>query len=107
MNMNIHEYVTHRIVEHDFNILLQGGESGQLPLLDSTFEGIPQNQFLYVRAKPSKKKLVKVTFHKGDILIRANKNGTRPNAPLADPNLLWPSGIVEFKFYRTFPRYSP
>ena len=43
MNMNIHEYVTHRIVEHDFNILLQGGESGQLPLLDSTFEGIPQN----------------------------------------------------------------
>ena len=63
-----------------------------------------KTNFLYVRAKPSIKKLVKVTFHKGDILIRANKNGTRPNAPLADPNLLWPSGIVEFKFYRTFPR---
>ena len=43
MNMNIHEYVTHRTFEHDFNILLQGGESGQLPLLDSTFEGNPQN----------------------------------------------------------------
>ena len=63
-----------------------------------------KTNFLFVRAKPSKKKLVKVTIHKGDILIRANKNGTRPNAPLAHPNLLWPSGIVEFKFYRTFPR---
>ena len=62
-NMDIHiliiyEYVTHHTFEHDFNIWLQGGESGQLPLLDSTFEGIPQNQFLYVRAKPSIKKLV-------------------------------------------------
>ena len=26
------------------------------------------------------------------------------DAILADPDRLWPSGIVEFKFYRTFPR---
>ena len=25
------------------------------------------------------------------------------NARLADPDLLWPLGIVEYKFYRTFP----
>ena len=42
---------------------------------------------------------------KGDILVRPEDQGnsTLLNAPLADPNRLWPSGMVAYKFWRTFP----
>ena len=42
---------------------------------------------------------------KGDILVRAKDQGNSSfaNAHLADPNRLWPKGIVEFKFWKTFP----
>ena len=38
---------------------------------------------------------------KGDILVRAKDQGNSSfsNSHLADPNRLWPGGIVEFKFY--------
>ena len=43
----------------------------------------------------------------GDIVVR---NGRTPDlsfdAPLADPNRLWPGGVVHYKFYTTFPRCS-
>ena len=44
--------------------------------------------------------------HKGDILVRPDDLGdpSLPNAALANPKMLWPSGVVEYKFYPTFPR---
>ena len=50
-----------------------------------------------------------ITTIEGDILVR---DGSVPggldqtaflDARLADPSRLWPSGVVEFKFYHTFP----
>ena len=45
--------------------------------------------------------------NKGDILVRpeGRGNSTKLNAHLADPKMLWPSGVVEYKFYHSFPRY--
>jgi len=42
----------------------------------------------------------------GDILVRSDSHGGEEvrDAHLAQPDRLWPSGIVEYKFYRTFPR---
>ena len=46
--------------------------------------------------------------HKGDILVRGRDGGTLSNTTrhsvLADPSRLWPEGVVEYRFYRTFPR---
>ena len=44
--------------------------------------------------------------NKGDILVRPEDRGNSSfaNAHLADPKMLWPSGMVEYKFYRSFPR---
>ena len=43
---------------------------------------------------------------KGDILV--GRNGVCgewcKDAPLANPDRVWPNGVVDFKFYRTFPR---
>ena len=43
----------------------------------------------------------------GDIVVRqGDLTGGSPSAldaPLANPDRLWPSGVVEFKFYDTFP----
>ena len=41
----------------------------------------------------------------GDIVVRDRSLGdpTALDAHLADPNRLWPSGVVEYKFYHTFP----
>merc|ERR1712004_706634 len=46
------------------------------------------------------------SWSKGDILVR-NAEGCGQSCgdtPLANPDLLWPSGIVEFRFYKTFPK---
>ena len=46
-----------------------------------------------------------MTTLEGDIVVR-NGNPGDPNAldaHLADPNRLWPSGVLEYKFYDTFP----
>ena len=44
-------------------------------------------------------------FPKGDILVRPDMAGPeRKDAIIADPDRLWPNGMVEYKFYRTFPR---
>ena len=41
----------------------------------------------------------------GDIVIRNfTDNPNISNARLADPDLLWPQGIVEYRFYKTFPK---
>ena len=42
---------------------------------------------------------------KDDILVRAEDQGNSlfAHAHVADPNRLWPSGIVEYKFWKTFP----
>ena len=37
----------------------------------------------------------------GDILVGSSDI---LSAHLADPDKLWPSGVVEYKFYKTFPR---
>ena len=45
----------------------------------------------------------------GDIVVRDSTAGDQAtleaalDAALADPDRLWPSGVVEFKFYDTFP----
>ena len=42
----------------------------------------------------------------GDI-VTSNRNPadpTRSNAPIANPDLLWPSGVVEYQFHSNFPR---
>ena len=46
-------------------------------------------------------------FPKGDILVRPEDlvGGPFSSAHLADPEFLWPSGVVEYKFYKTFPRW--
>ena len=33
-----------------------------------------------------------------------NENLPFSHAVLTNPKMLWPSGVVEYKFYRTFPR---
>ena len=46
-----------------------------------------------------------LTQTKGDILVRSDDEGnsTFANALLADPDKLWPRGMVAYKFWRTFP----
>ena len=41
----------------------------------------------------------------GDIIVRdrSSVNSSNLDAPLADPDRLWPGGVVEYRFYRTFP----
>merc|ERR1712012_951029 len=41
----------------------------------------------------------------GDIIVRDRSSGNSSNldAPLADPSRLWPRGMVEYRFYSTFP----
>ena len=39
----------------------------------------------------------------GDIVLRNNTDQTLEHSILADPDLLWPMGVVEYRFYRTFP----
>ena len=41
----------------------------------------------------------------GDIIVRDRTPGNRAgfDAPLANPDRLWPEGVVEYRFYRTFP----
>ena len=51
-----------------------------------------------------------MTTIEGDILVRASSapggDQTALEAHIADPNRLWPSGVVEYKFYDTFPAAS-
>ena len=44
----------------------------------------------------------------GDIIVRDSTlaDPTALDAHLADPDRLWPSGVVEYKFYDTFPNAS-
>ena len=44
--------------------------------------------------------------YEGDILLGSSDltNPDTMNAHLANPDILWPSGVVEYQFYRTFPR---
>ena len=61
----------------DFQILCQ--EDGtELPTFEMTFEG--------------------------DIVRRNASDPDQANAHIANPNMLWPGGVIEYKFYRTFPR---
>ena len=41
----------------------------------------------------------------GDIVVRQGDLGgsSALDAPLANPDRLWPSGMVEYKYYDTFP----
>ena len=44
--------------------------------------------------------------YEGDILV-SSSDLTNPATlidVLADPDKLWPSGVVEYQFYKTFPR---
>ena len=50
-----------------------------------------------------------MTTIEGDIIVRETTlvgDQTALDAHLADPNRLWPSGVVEFKFFDTFPAAS-
>ena len=53
-----------------------------------------------------------MTTIEGDILVRDSSSSipggeeTALEAHIADPNRLWPSGMVEYKFYDTFPAAS-
>ena len=41
----------------------------------------------------------------GDIVVRTGRTQDLSfDAPLADPNRLWPGGVVHYKFYTTFSR---
>ena len=44
----------------------------------------------------------------GDIVVRGSIQGdpTALDAHLANPDRLWPSAVVEYKFYHTFPNAS-
>ena len=46
-----------------------------------------------------------MTTVEGDIVVRNGNPGdpTTLDAHLADPNRLWPSGVIEYTFYDTFP----
>ena len=67
-------------VSLDFQILYQEDETDELPTFDMTFEG--------------------------DIVRRSSNasDPSRANAHLANPKMLWPRGVIEYKFYWTFPR---
>ena len=41
----------------------------------------------------------------GDIILRNRTVGSQEvhDAPHADPDRLWPGGVVEYQFYHTFP----
>ena len=45
-------------------------------------------------------------MYEGDILVGSSdiRDPNILSAHLADPDKLWPSGVVEYKFYKTFPR---
>ena len=50
-----------------------------------------------------------MTTIEGDIVVRDGSLGGDPralDAHLVDPDRLWPSGVVEYKFYDTFPDTS-
>ena len=57
---------------------LQEKQKDQLPAIGETFEG--------------------------DIVLRNLTDPSLAHAHLANPDLLWPRGIVEYKFYWTFPQ---
>ena len=42
------------------------------------------------------------------VVRRSGSTGseTAQDAPLANPDRLWPSGVLEFKFYKTFPEHN-
>ena len=44
--------------------------------------------------------------YEGDILLGSTDltNPDTLSAHLADPDMMWPSGVVEYQFYKTFPR---
>ena len=46
--------------------------------------------------------------YEGDILLGSSDltNPDTLSAHLANPDMMWPSGVVEYKFWRTFPRSS-
>ena len=45
--------------------------------------------------------------YEGDILVGSSdlSDPADLSAHFANPDKLWPSGVVEYKFWRTFPRY--
>ena len=49
-----------------------------------------------------------VERYEGDILVGSSdlSDPTRFSAVLANQDKLWPRGMVEYKFWRTFPRSS-
>merc|ERR1719370_1483783 len=47
------------------------------------------------------------TILEGDIVVRNTiQDSSAQDAYLADPDRLWPSGLVEYKFYKSFPASS-
>ena len=51
---------------------------------------------------PDQLPTIEETFE-GDIVLRNLTDPSLADAHLADPDLLWPRGMVEYKFYLTFP----
>ena len=63
--------------------------------------------FLYFQVR-GRRQLVsgQTSMMEGDIIIRTPNHGNPTislDAPLADPSRLWPRGMVEYRFYSTFP----
>ena len=48
-----------------------------------------------------------VERYEGDILVGSSNfsNPAAMNAHIADRDKMWPSGVVEYRFWRTFPRF--
>ena len=46
--------------------------------------------------------------YEGDILVGSSDltNPDTLSAHLANPDMMWPSGVVEYKFYHTFPQQN-
>ena len=78
--IQVHHFISRVDVHFHFQIFYQEDETDELPTFDMTFEG--------------------------DI-VRRSSNASDPllaNAHLANPKMLWPGGVIEYKFYWTFPR---
>ena len=61
-----------------------------------------------ILAKDREARQLQAAFIEGDIVIR-NHDLADPdslNAHLANPDRLWPNGLVEYKFYKNFPASS-
>ena len=61
--------------------------------------------FQEIKGRPRRSTETQERFE-GDILVGSSdlSDPAKLSAHLANPDRLWPSGVVEYKFWRTFPR---